>query len=606
VQIRVPVGAGARVLPALMLMGLLPAGAAFADGPPDAQAMAHLPASIADWAHGARLFQGLGGFHREITSAVPQAQQYFDQGMRLLWAFNHDESTRSFAKAAQLDPACAACYWGVALTVGPNYNVPAMAEPRARVAFAALRRAQDNAAHASAVEQALIAALAARYPSAQPLGPANLEGVLNAYADAMRKVAARFPDDLDVQTLCAESEMNLHAWKLWSPDGQPVAGTAEIVARLEGVLRRDPGHPGANHYYVHVMEASPDPAKAVAAAERLRGMMPAAGHLEHMPAHIMQRVGRYEEAAEANRRGVEADQAYFQATAAPDYYAMYLAHNYSFLAFSAAMEGRKAEALSAVQGVVQALPLDMLLAMGDSGWNLSQQYAALVRFGLWDELIALEAPDQRAPGLTAAWLYGRGVALAARGRLDEAQAALAQLHTLAAGVAPDAGAGLNTLRDVLGVAEPIVAGRIAASQRRDDQAVSELTRAVAAEDRLAYDEPSEWYFPARHLLGAQLLIAGRTREAEAVYREDLKRNPHNGWALYGLAAALKREGRSAEARRTTREFEAAWNRADVQLRASAFWSAGPDTSSCECQREASADRQPGRKLLRAQHEAGVH
>jgi tetratricopeptide (TPR) repeat protein len=384
--------------------------------------------------------------------------------------------------------------------------------------------------------------------------------------------------------------MNVNAWKLWTPQGQPVAGTAEIVARLEGVLRRDPAHPGANHYYIHVMEASPDPGKATAAAQRLTGMMPAAGHLEHMPAHIMQRVGRYEEAAQANRRGVKADQAYFAATAAPDYYAMYLAHNYSFLAYSAAMEGRKAESLDAVQRVVQTVPLDMLLVMGDSGWNLSQQYAALVRFGLWDELIALPAPDARAAGLTGAWLYGRGVALAARGRIDAAQATLAELRTLAAAAAPDAMAGFNTLRDVLAVADPIVAARIAASQQQTDKALAELDKAVAAEDKLAYNEPSDWYFPARHLLGSQLLIAGRAPDAERVFREDLKRNPHNGWALYGLAAALQREGRTAEAARTRRAFDAAWQHADVRLSAPAFWFAGPDTTTCECQREALANR----------------
>jgi tetratricopeptide (TPR) repeat protein len=569
---------------------LLLAGHVDADAPPDAHAMAQFPASVADWAHGARLFEGLGSFHRPVTTASPAAQQYFDQGMRFLWAFNHDESTRSFAKAAELDPACAACYWGVALTVGPNYNVPAMIEPRARVAFDAVHKAQQNAAHASPVEQALIAALAARYPTAQPLDPSNLAPVLSAYAEAMREVAARFPDDLDVQTLCAESEMTVNAWKLWTPDGQPVAGTPEIVARLEGVLRRDPKHPGANHYYIHVMEASPDPGKATAAAQRLTGMMPAAGHLEHMPAHIMQRIGRYEEAAEANRRGVKADRDYFASTSAPDYYAMYLAHNYAFLAYSAAMAGRKAETLAAAQSVAQTVPVDMLLMMGDSGWNLSLPYVTLVRFGLWDELIALGPPDKRAPGLTAAWLYGRGVGLAARGRIADARTVLAELHALSAATPPEAMAGLNSLRGVLAVAEPILAARIAASEKHDDEAIAQLRQAVAAEDGLAYNEPSDWFFPARHLLGAQLLISGRAGEAESVYRDDLARHPHNGWALYGLAAALKREGKSAEAARTRRELEAAWKYADVRLQASAFWFAGPDATTCECQREALANR----------------
>jgi tetratricopeptide (TPR) repeat protein len=561
-----------------------------ADAPADAHPMPGFPASVADWARGARLFEGLGSFHRAVTTTSPAAQRYFDQGMRFLWAFNHDESARSFAKAAELDPGCAACYWGVALTVGPNYNVPAMVEPRARVAFDAVHQAQQNASHSSPVEQALIEALAARYRTAQPLDPSNLTPVLTAYAEAMRKVAARFPDDLDVQTLCAESEMTVNAWKLWTPDGQPAAGTPEIVARLEGVLRRDPEHPGANHYYIHVMEASPDPGKATASAQRLTDMMPAAGHLVHMPAHIMQRIGRYEEAAEANRRGVKADQDYFASTSAPDYYAMYLAHNYAFLAFSAAMAGRKAETLAAAQSVAHTVPLDMVLMMGDSGWNLSLPYTTLVRFGLWDELIALGPPDKRAAGLTAAWLYGRGVGLAARGRIADAKTALAELHALSAATPAEAMAGLNSLKDVLAIAEPILAARIAASEKQDEEAIAQLRQAVAAEDRLSYNEPSDWFFPARHLLGAQLLISGRAAEAAGVYRDDLQRHPHNGWALYGLAAALKREGKSAEAARTRRELATAWEHADIQLQASAFWFAGPDTTTCECQRQALANR----------------
>jgi len=565
-----------------------------------------LPATVADWARGARLFEGLGSYHRAVTTRSAAAQQYFDQGMRLLWAFNHDESTRSFAKAAELDPSCAACFWGVALTVGPNYNYPAMQELRAQVAWEALQRAEENAARSSAVEQGLIGALAKRYPSSKPPAPADAAAVLGAYAAAMREVAARFPDDLDVQTLCAEAEMNLNAWKLWTADGRPAPGTPEIEARLESVLRRDPGHPGANHYYIHVMEASLDPGKAVPSAERLRGLMPASGHLEHMPAHIFQRVGRYEDAAEANRRGVTADRAYFDATAAPDYYAMYFAHNYSFLAFSAAMEGRKAETLAAVQSVVQTVPVHVMLAMGDSGWNLTQQYAALVRFGLWDEMIALLPPDPRAPGLTAGYLYGRGVALAARGRIEEAKGAERELERLAAAAPADAAAGFNTLHDVLNVAEAIVAGRIAASEGRGEDAIRLLEEAVAAEDRLAYNEPSDWFFPARHLLGAELLLSGHAATAEQVYRDDLRRNPGNGWALEGLSAALRAQGRAREAARTTHELEGAWRHADMRLPGSAFWLAGTDKSDCACEQRASDERQPGRELLRAQHEAGVH
>jgi tetratricopeptide (TPR) repeat protein len=586
--------------PAVLALAMLTARAALAvtaadnatpaDNAASTQAMTHAPASLAEWARGARLFEGLGTFHRPITTDSAASQQYFDQGMRLLWAFNHDEAARSFAKSAQLDPGCAACYWGVALTVGPNYNVPEMGAMRARVAWDTLQKAQEHAAHASAVEQALIAALAARYPTAEPLGPDNLDGVQRAYASAMRQVAQRFPEDLDVQTLCAEAAMNVHAWRLWSADGQPVEGTREIEARLENVLRRDPRHPGANHYYIHVMEASPHPEKALAAAERLSGLMPSAGHLEHMPAHILQRVGRYEDAAEANRRGAAADETYFATTAAPGYYGMYRAHNYAFLAWSAAMEGRKAEALAAVQSVSQRVPLDMDLAMGDSGWRLSPQYAVLVRFGLWDEMLAIRAPQAQAPGQTLGWLYGRGVALAARGQIEAAREALAGIQQLRTEMGEQAGAGANPLHDVLDIAEPIVAARIAATEGRSEEAVAQLEKAVAAEDRLAYSEPSDWFFPARHLLGAELMLAGRASQAEQVYREDLRRNPANGWSLFGLAAALRAEGHAGAAARVTDEFRAAWQHADVRLPASAFWFAGADTTSCECQRTLSRDR----------------
>jgi tetratricopeptide (TPR) repeat protein len=272
------------------------------------------------------------------------------------------------------------------------------------------------------------------------------------------------------------------------------------------------------------------------------------------------------------------------ATSPPDHHAADLAHNYAFLAFSAAMEGRKAETLAAVQSVVATVPLSGMLDRGDSGWSLAQQYAALVRFGLWDEAIALGAPEARAPGLVAGYLFSRGVALAARGRLDDARSMLAQLRQLAEATPNDAQAGLNTLHGVLEVAEPIVAARIAATEQRNDEAVGLLRQAVTAQDRLAYNEPPDWFFPARHLLGAQLLISGRAAEAESVYREDLERNPANGWALYGLAAALRAQGNAREAAEVNHRFEAAWRHADVRLQASAFWFAGADTFSCECQR----------------------
>ncbi|HEY0799296.1 MAG TPA: hypothetical protein VGD54_00520, partial [Steroidobacteraceae bacterium] len=252
--------------------------------------MPQVPATVADWARGAMLFEGLGNVHRPITTSSVEAQKYFDQGLALMWAFNHDEATRSFAKAAELDPKCASCYWGVSLTVGPNYNLSFLIEERAKVASEALAKARENASRASPVEKALITALFKRYPTARPLDPATLRPVLIEYADAIKAVAMQFPQDYDVQTLYAEAMMNINAWKLWTPDGKPTAGTEKILVTLESVLAHDPEHPGANHYYVHAIEASLHPERAVAAAERLKTLMPAAGHLVHMPAHIMQRI----------------------------------------------------------------------------------------------------------------------------------------------------------------------------------------------------------------------------------------------------------------------------------------------------------------------------
>jgi len=528
------------------------------------------PATLNDWADGAQLFDGLGTFHRPVTTASADAQRYFDQGMRLLWAFNHDEATRSFAKAALLDPRCAMCFWGVALTVGPNYNLPMMAASRAQVARDALEQATALATATTPVEQALIAALAARYPNAQPLDPSNEAPILTAYATAMRDTAARFPDDSDVQTLTAEALMNVNAWKLWSPDGAPTQGTQEIVTRLQSVLARDPQHPGANHYYIHTMEASPHPEAAVTSAERLPGMMPAAGHLEHMPAHIVQRVGRYADAAEANRKGAAADLAYFAKTRPLDYYAMYTAHNYQFLAFSTAMQGRRADTIDAARRSRAVISDDLLTAMAGADWYVAETYATMVRFGMWNEMLAEPAPNPKLIALTVGYHYGRTSALAATGRLEDAKAELAELEKSAAAAAPDDGAGLSPATDVFAVAILVAKARIAAAETKTNETIALLTEATAKEDALAYDEPSDWFFPTRHLLGAALLRAGKAQDAEAVYREDLRRHPDNGWALYGLTQSLTAQHKDADANLTRQRFDTAWKDADTVLTASAF------------------------------------
>jgi tetratricopeptide (TPR) repeat protein len=531
----------------------------------------HLPRTLADWSKGARLYEGLGTYHRAVSTRSPEAQRYFDQGMRFLWGFNHDESTRSFARALELDPACALCAWGIALTVGPNYNVPMMAEPRAKIAFEATKRAQSLAGPATPVEQALIGTLAKRYPNAEPLDPQNTGPILTAHAAAMREVARHYPNDLDVQTLYAESMMNIHAWKLWNPDGAPAEGTADIIKTLKSVLARDPMHMGALHYYVHAVEASPHPEKGIAAAVRLRSLAPAAGHLVHMPAHIMQRVGRYEEAAEANRRGAAADVAYLAKTNPLDYYpTMYISHNYQFLAFSAAAEGREAETLDAVRRSRTSVSDESLAEMPGTDWYVAEIYTASVRFGKWDALLTVPPPAPGLPGLTGGYFYATTVALAAKNRPAEARARLAQLDALVSGLAADVPAGQNTLRDVLAVARRVASARISSADGHNEDALRDLREAVRLEDELAYDEPADWFFPVRHQLGAELMRGGNAAEAERVFREDLRRHPRNGWALYGLAQALKAQGRVDDASVAEAEFRKAWGHATIAISASAF------------------------------------
>ncbi|MEA3068105.1 MAG: hypothetical protein QOK41_1512, partial [Sphingomonadales bacterium] len=463
------------------------------------------PDTLAGWAKGAQLFDGLGSFHRKIATRSPLAQKYFDQGMRFIWAFNHDEATRSFAKAAQIDPRCASCYWGVALTLGPNYNMPMMNSARARVGLEALRKARVNARRATPVERALIEAAAKRYAGTAQVDPSNSKPLLSAYVGAMKAVAAKYPNDLDVQTMYAEGLMNTNPWKLWNADGSPNPGTEQIVGVLRRVLDRDPRHPGANHYYIHAVEASQHPEQAVSSAEALEGMMPAAGHLEHMPAHILQRVGRYEEAAEANRKGAAADLAYLKETAPPDYYPMYLIHNYQFLASSAGMEGRRAETIAALRTAREHMPDAMLLTMPGFDWSAGFSYDGLVKFGLWGVMLKEPAPNPRLVGATISYLQSRSTALAATGKAADARAELAKAEKLIPAVPADATQGNNQAHPIYDIGELKAQARVVTAEGRRDDAIRLLTVAVRLEDKLAYNEPNDMLFPTRHLLGAELL-----------------------------------------------------------------------------------------------------
>jgi tetratricopeptide (TPR) repeat protein len=519
-------------------------------------------------AQGAQLFDDLGTLSRPVGTSL-DAQRYFDQGLRLSYGFNHDEATRSFARAAELDPNCAACFWGVAWTLGPNYNVP-MLPDRAQAAWDALQAARERSARARPVEQALIGALATRYKGPQPVDPASQQPANEAFAAAMRAVASTYPADDDVQVIFAEALMDVNPWHLWSLDGKAAPGTEEIVTTLETVLARNPRHPGANHYYIHAVEASGRPDRAVAAAERLPGLMPGAGHIVHMPAHIFQRVGRYEDASEANRRAVKADEAYFARTRPPGYYPMYLGHNHGFLAYSASMLGRSEESLAAARASAKAVPPEMLDMMPGMDFFASEPLLVLVRFGKWNEILAEPRPAEKYPTLTGLWLHARGMALASTGKTREADAAMRELRTLATKIPADLIAGQNPASSMFRLGADAIEARIAERARKWKPAIAAWQRAVTQEDGFAYNEPADWFYPMRHYLGAALLDARKPKEAEAVFREDLKRNPGNGWALHGLATALAAQGKKAEAEATRTKFAEAWKDADIKLARAAY------------------------------------
>ncbi|HUM11646.1 MAG TPA: hypothetical protein VLT82_11905 [Myxococcaceae bacterium] len=542
------------------------AASTVAKTPPPAPAV---PASVLALAQGAQLFDDLGTLSRPVGTTSPEAQRYFDQGLRLSYGFNHDEATRSFARAAELDPGCAACLWGVAWTLGPNYNVP-MLPDRAQAAWDALQAARERASRARPVEQALITALATRYRGPQPVDPPGQQPMNEAFAAAMREVAKAHPDDDDVQIIFAESLMDVNPWHLWTLDGQPAPGTEEIVATLERVLGRDPRHPGANHYYIHAVEASTSPDRAVPSAERLPGLMPAAGHIVHMPAHIFQRVGRYADASEANRRAIRADEAYLARTKPPGYYPMYLGHNHGFLAYSASMLGRSEESLRAARAATQAIPPEMLDMMPGMDFFAAEPLLVMVRFGKWKELLVEPRPPAKYPTLAGLWLHARGMALASTGKSGEAQAMMRELRALATKLPPDLIAGQNPASAMCRLGADAIEARVAERARTWKPALAAWRRAVIQEDGFAYNEPADWFYPMRHYLGAALLEAKKPKEAEAVYREDLRRNPNNGWALHGLAASLAAQGRKDEASVARRKFEEAWKDADIKLTRSAL------------------------------------
>jgi tetratricopeptide (TPR) repeat protein len=511
----------------------------------------------------AALMEGLSNLHHPVSTSNTEAQQFFDQGLRLVFAFNHDEAARSFHRAAELDPNLAMAWWGVALAVGPNYNLPVDPDHE-KLAVDAIEKAKSLSASAPQIEKDYIAAMARRF---SPDAHADYHHLDADYSIAMRDLIQKYPDDLDAATLYADSMMNLHPWKLWHADGTPEEGTNEIVATLESVLRRDPNHIGAMHLYMHAVEASSHPERALPYADRIAALAPAAGHLVHMPSHIYERTGQFNEARVQNADAAKADEAYAASTGTQGMYMMmYYSHNLHFGAIAASMQGHCAQALNAAERLAANIApavKDMPMLEPFMGIPLAVQ----VRCGRWDDLLAMKDPAALTPALEAFWLYAHGSALAARGKLADAEEARAQLTRIEKATNRDEifmPPVENHSWQIFHIANNTLGARIAAAKGDKAGAISLLRDAVANQDLLLYNEPADWYYPVRESLGALLLTSGDVTGAEQVYRKDLEQNPRNPRSLYGLAQALTRQHRDYEASWVKQQFETAWQDADVE------------------------------------------
>jgi tetratricopeptide (TPR) repeat protein len=503
------------------------------------------------------LVSGLGTGHHPVSTKNPEAQQFFDQGLRFIYAFNHDEAARSFQKAAELDPKLAIAYWGIAEAVGPNYNDPA-SNDRFKQAHEEIQKAVDLSAGASPSEQAYIRAMAMRFPAD---AKADRRKAAEEYHDAMRGVVKTFPDDLDAATLFAESGMTLHPWGLWHVDGTPEAGTEEIVATLESVIRRDPNHLGAVHYYIHAVEASPNPERALAGANRLASLAPNAGHIVHMPAHVYIRTGDYEAAVKTNEEAAAVDRAYLKASGEQGIYSMmYYSHNLHFIAMCSAMNGNYAEAKMNADMLAEHVAPAVKMMPPLEGF-MTIPTAVDLRFHRWDDILAMQKPDPDMKTATVFWHFARGMALAGKGRVQEAEAEYKIVSDAEAATPPDAVFAMpiyNKTKDILKIAEDVLGAKIAVARKDNVQAISLLTAAVAIQDTLKYGEPPDWFFPVRESLGGVLLMNGDATGAEKVFRADLDRNPRNPRSLFGLQQALKAQGRNYDAGFVETEFNASW------------------------------------------------
>jgi len=507
--------------------------------------------------HPVTLMAGLGDLHHPVSARNAEAQKFFDQGLRLIYAFNHDEAARSFRKAAELDPKLAMAYWGIAEAVGPNYNDPA-SEDRFKQAHEAIQKAVGLSGDASGNERAYVLAMAKRFP-ADP--KADLRKAAEQYRDAMRELVKNYPDDLDAATLFAESAMNLHPWGLWHQDGTPEDGTEEIVATLESVIRRDPNHLGAVHYYIHAVEASNSPERALAGANRLAALAPAAGHIVHMPAHVYIRTGDYAAAVKTNQEAAAVDEAYIKSSGAQGIYPMmYYSHNLHFIAMCSAMTGDYAEAKKAAE-MLAAHVAPAVKDMPPLEGFMTIPLAVNVRFHKWDDILAMKAPDPEMKTTTVFWHFARGMALAGKGKISEAEAEYKIVADAEKATPPDMIFQMpinNKAKDVMKIAENVLGAQVALAKNDHATAVSMLREAVAVQDTLKYGEPPDWFFPVRESLGGVLLMNGDAKGAEQVFREDLAKNLRNPRSLFGLHQALKAQDRSSDAWFVEKEFHDAW------------------------------------------------
>ena len=510
------------------------------------------------------LHPGLGDYHFPITTSNADAQVYFDQGIRLLYGFNHDEAARYFRRAAELDPQAPMPYWGVALSIGPNYNDAAVDAARAQATYDAVKNASRLAQNVSARERDYIAALTKRYPSPEPA--ADWLGFHRDYSQAMREMVEKYPDDLDAGTLFAESLMMLRPWQLWSLEGEPAPGTLELVAALESVLRRNPNHPGANHFYIHAVEASRSLERAIPSATRLMTLTPGAGHLVHMPGHIFLQTGDFDLAADVNVKAAAADRAFIERTGATGVYPlMYWTHNIHFVAYARAQQGRYEEAKQAANEMVDNVgdgdrEMQML-----EGFRLYPLMVDL-RFHRWDTILATPEPERARALSHAFWRYARAMALAGQGKARDAGAEQRRFERERAAVPPEGQYLINNKAgDLLTLASATLDAQFAAARGDQSVAIEAWRRAVELEAALAYDEPPAWFYTVRQSLGAALLRAGNHVEAERVFREALATHPRDGRLLYGLWQTLLAQGRSNEAVLVQEQFGRAWAQATTQL-----------------------------------------